>query len=98
MSKTLTSKTEIATKHVSSVRIVLALLTILLIAVVAVGQQKSSASSAATNARASQQSGSSDANTVFRSARDLITDGDWVKAQDKFNEYDSTYPNEKNID
>lgn len=40
----------------------------------------------------------SDANTVFRSARDLITDGDWAKAQEKFNEYVNAYPNEKNLD
>src|SRR5262249_8365675 len=38
------------------------------------------------------------ATTVFRSARDLITDGDWAKAQAKFDEYVSQFPNEKNID
>src|SRR6185295_7903201 len=40
----------------------------------------------------------SDAATVFRSARDLITDGDWARAQQKFSEYVETYPNEKNIE
>ena len=35
---------------------------------------------------------------MFRSARDLITDGEWAKAQAKFDEYVSSYPNEKNID
>ncbi len=35
---------------------------------------------------------------VFRSARDLITDGEWAKAQEKFEEYVTTYPNEKNIE
>jgi HEAT repeat protein/outer membrane lipoprotein YfiO len=39
-----------------------------------------------------------DAITVFRSARDLITDGEWAKAQEKFSEYVSSYPNEKNIE
>jgi HEAT repeat protein/outer membrane lipoprotein YfiO len=39
-----------------------------------------------------------EAMTIFRSARDLITDGDWAKAQAKFDEYVSSYPNEKNID
>ena len=98
MSKTLSLNTEIATKRVSSVQIVLALLTIVVIASVALGQQKTSSSnSAAQPARASQQSGN-DANTVFRSARDLITDGEWAKAQDKFSEYVTSYPNEKNID
>jgi HEAT repeat protein len=46
----------------------------------------------------SNRSQQSDATTVFRSARDLITDGEWAKAQAKFDEYVSTYPNEKNID
>ena len=68
------------------------LLLIVLIASAALGQQRTS--SASTNR---QQSGS-DATTVFRSARDLITDGEWAKAQEKFSEYVSTYPNEKNID
>jgi HEAT repeat protein/outer membrane lipoprotein YfiO len=45
----------------------------------------------------SQASGG-DATTVFRSARDLITDGDWAKAQAKFDEYVTSFPNEKNID
>jgi tetratricopeptide (TPR) repeat protein len=45
--------------------------------------------------RSAQQS---DANTVFRSARDLITDGDWAKAQEKFSEYVNSFPNEKNLD
>ena len=36
--------------------------------------------------------------TVFRSARDLITDGDWERAQSKFDEYITSFPNEKNID
>jgi HEAT repeat protein len=35
---------------------------------------------------------------VFRSARDLITDGDWARAQEKFSEYVNAYPNEKNIE
>ncbi|HET7286737.1 MAG TPA: tetratricopeptide repeat protein, partial [Pyrinomonadaceae bacterium] len=39
-----------------------------------------------------------DATTVFRSARDLITDGDWARAQQKFSEYVEAYPNEKNTE
>ena len=35
---------------------------------------------------------------VFRAARDMITDGEWAKAQQKFSEYVSSYPNEKNLD
>jgi tetratricopeptide (TPR) repeat protein len=45
--------------------------------------------------RSTQQS---DATTVFRSARDLITDGEWAKAQEKFGEYVAAFPNEKNLD
>ena len=68
------------------------LLVLVLMASAALGQQRPS--SAPTNR---QQSGS-DATTVFRSARDLITDGEWARAQEKFSEYVSAYPNEKNID
>jgi HEAT repeat protein len=49
-------------------------------------------------ASAASRRSQTDATTVFRNARDLITDGDWAKAQEKFNEYVSTYPNEKNLD
>jgi HEAT repeat protein len=44
------------------------------------------------------QSSTESATTVFRSARDLITDGEWAKAQDKFSEYVTKFPNEKNLD
>src|SRR5215213_2558537 len=60
-----------------------AILLILLSAIIAVGQQRP------------QQS---DAATVFRSARDLITDGDWARAQQKFSDYVEAYPNEKNTE
>lgn len=64
----------------------------------ALGQQRtSSSSSSSTTNRASQQS-KTDATAVFRSARDLITDGEWAKAQEKFDEYVTSYPNEKNIE
>ena len=68
------------------------LLVMLLIASAALGQQRPS--SAPNN----RQQSASDATTVFRSARDLITDGEWARAQEKFSEYVSAYPNEKNID
>src|SRR5688500_6837418 len=44
------------------------------------------------------QSSTESATTVFRAARDLITDGEWAKAQAKFSEYVSKYQNEKNLD
>jgi len=57
------------------------------------GQQRR----ATSNALAAQSSNDSAA-TVFRAARDLITDGNWAKAQDKWREYVNSYPNEKNLD
>jgi HEAT repeat protein len=59
--------------------------------------QSQSTSSQSTSSRAAV-SQSDAAATVFRSARDLITDGQWARAQEKFNEYVSSYPNEKNLD
>ncbi len=46
----------------------------------------------------SRSKSANEATTVFRSARDLITDGEWAKAQEKFDEYVTSYPNEKNIE
>src|SRR5215216_5014184 len=85
MSKNLTPNTAITTKRLLLVSFVL-----LAIVSIAYGQQRPSSSN-----RSTQQN---DANTIFGSARDLITDGNWAKAQEKFNEYVSTYPNEKNIE
>jgi outer membrane protein assembly factor BamD (BamD/ComL family) len=51
-----------------------------------------------STSNSSRTSAQSDATKVFRSARDLITDGDWARAQAKFDEYVSSYPNEKNLD
>ncbi len=70
----------------------LIILAIMTAASIAFGQQRPAPSS---SNRSTQQT---DANTVFRSARDLITDGNWAMAQEKFNEYVSTYPNEKNME
>src|SRR5215203_3023978 len=95
MLKTLTRNTA-TTKHISSCRFLLLILAIALIPGAAVAQQRASSNSASPN-RSSQQS-SSEANVVVRSARDLITDCEWSKAQEKFNEYVTSYPNEKNID
>jgi len=69
-------------KHLTSLSISLV---ILLTASIVQGHQRTAAAR-------------SDPTTVFRSARDLITDGEWAKAQEKFNEYVSSFPNEKNVD
>ena len=60
---------------------------------IAFGQQRPNPASASSSSNTQN-----DANTVFRSARDLITDGNWAKAQEKFSEYVASYPNEKNIE
>lgn len=81
-----------STGHASPARLLLVSFVILITASIAIAQQRPASGS--TN-RSTQQS---DATTVFRSARDLITDGEWAKALDKFNEYVTAYPNEKNVD
>ena len=92
MLKNLTSNTATATKRA---RFILIILSIALIAAGAVNAQQRRTSFQSSS---STRNGQSDATTVFRSARDLITDGEWAKAQEKFSEYVNTYPNEKNID
>ena len=67
----------------------------ILLAVVTIpvaGQQRRATANALT------QASNESANSVFRAARDMITDGDWAKAQDKFSEYVNKFPNEKNLD
>src|SRR6185369_1529945 len=84
----LTQRRSGAEQYAASLRrCVSMILLILLCAIIAFGQQRSSSNT--------QQS---DANATFRSARDLITDGEWARAQEKFSEYVNTYQNEKNLD
>src|SRR5215218_3770533 len=99
MLKNLTSIT--ATMRVTLLFCVLVLLT----AGIATGQQGSGSGAGrgfgtgnGSGSGSSFQQSSGEATTVFRSARDLITDGDWAKAQAKFDEYVSSFPNEKNLD
>lgn len=80
----------------SKYSISLALLVVALMAHVAVGQQRASTSSASST-RSTQET-SNEAITVFRGARDLIDEGQWAKAQEKFDYYIRTFPNEKNIE
>jgi Outer membrane lipoprotein/HEAT repeats len=96
----LTSKTAFATKRIA-VLLASCLVACLATAVVS-GQQGtgfgSGGGSGSASTNRSTQQGGNDATTIFRSARDLVTDGDWARAQEKFSEYVSSYPNEKNID
>ena len=94
MLKNLTPTTPITTRRMACTRMLLVSFVLLGIASIAPGQQRPSAASASSNRSSTQ----SDAITVFRSARDLITDGNWAKAQEKFSEYVSMYPNERNIE
>src|ERR1041384_7363738 len=93
MLKNLTPTTMITTRRAACTRLLLVSFVLLALASNALGQQRPSPASASSN-RSSQ----SDATTVFRSARDLITDGNWAQAQEKFSEYVASYPNEKNIE
>src|SRR5213593_2580193 len=63
---------------------------------VTAAQQRSTRSSSSN--RLAQQSSNDAAATMFRSGRDLITDQEWAKAQEKFSQYVSAYPNDKNVD
>ena len=72
---------------------------VLAIAANAMGQQRRSfQGQSSSTASSSRQAAQSDATKVFSSARDLITDGDWARAQAKFDEYVTSFPNEKNLD
>jgi HEAT repeat protein len=77
--------------------VLLALFIVAVIAKVAVGQQQRATTASSSQTRSSQQT-ASDAADVFRSARDLITDGDWAEAQEKFEKYVNVFPNEKNME
>ena len=86
MLKTLTSITTAATKRVAL--LILFCLVALSIGN-ALGQQRTglgsgsgSGSGAGSSNRSTQQTGN-DATTVFRSARDFITDGEWAKVIDR---------------
>jgi HEAT repeat protein len=45
-----------------------------------------------------QQSSNDAATVLLRAGRDLITDGEWMKAQEKFDQYVNTYPGAKDGD
>lgn len=88
-------------KHLTSITLFCVL--VLLIAGIASAQQGSGSGSgngsgSGSGSGSGRSQNGNEATTIFRSARDLITDGDWAKAQAKFDEYVSQFPNEKNID
>jgi hypothetical protein len=72
------------------------LIAILLFAIAGgtVGQQRG----VRTSNQLTQQTRTDAADVIFRSGRDLITDQEWAKAQEKFNQLIATYPNDKNVD
>src|SRR5205823_2057906 len=47
---------------------------------------------------APQSGNNAAANTMFSGARDLIDDAQWTRAEQKFQQYISAYPQEKNLD
>ncbi|MCU1264330.1 MAG: hypothetical protein JWM21_648 [Acidobacteria bacterium] len=60
------------------------------------GQRPSSSRNALN--RLAQQGSKDAASVVFQGGRDLISDQQWAKAEEKFREYTSSYPKEKNVD
>src|SRR4030095_9129575 len=48
--------------------------------------------------RLSEQAGNDAASVMFRSGRDLITDGQWGKAQETFEQYVNTYSGERHLE
>ncbi len=78
----------------NTLRVSLAILLALAASPVWAQQQQRRATSNALAAQSTNEA----ATVVFRAARDLITDGEWAKAQDKFSDYVNSYPNEKNLD
>src|ERR1044072_7851377 len=82
------------TKPLISRTLLMTLSLVLALTTTALRQRRNFQSQASANRAASQ----SDAAVAFRNARDLITDGQWAKAQEKFSDYVSSYPNEKNLD
>ena len=72
------------------------LLVVIAITTTAMAQQRRSFQSQSSSNRTAAQA--DPASAAYRSARDQITDGEWARAQQKFSEYVSSYPNEKNLD
>ena len=91
--KNLTSNTATASKRAPFI-----LISFLIVLIAGAGALNAQQRRAFTQSSSTTRNGQSDAITVFRSARDLITDGEWAKAQEKFSEYVNSYPNENNID
>jgi len=86
------------TKFISKTLLV-TLSLVLALTTTALGQRRNFQSQSQGQSQVSTNRGTqTDAATVFRSARDLITDGQWARAQEKFSDYISSYPNEKNLD
>lgn len=94
--KTLESNTAIELRRLTFGSMLMAWFVVMLLATAINAQQRPSPASVSSS-RSSQQT-ANDATVVFRSARDLITDGEWAKAQQKFDEYVRAYPTEKNIE
>ena len=101
MSNTYAMNYNATRRNASLLRILsIALMLALIIIASGFGGQTAAQQSASrkTLNRLAQQSGNDPASTLFRGGRDLITDQQWAKAEEKFSQYLSSYPNEKNVD
>ena len=74
-------------------KLILTLIVLFAIGGAALGQR-----TGRTSNQLAQQSKTDAADVIFRNGRDLITDQEWAKAQEKFNQLISTYPTDKNVD
>lgn len=83
----------------ASIRLILFIALVLVTTAFAlqVSGQRPSSSRNALN-RLAQQGSKDAASVIFQGGRDMISDQQWAKAEEKFRQYTANYPREKNID
>lgn len=79
-------------------RIKSAAIALMLLASLGSVEYASAQKSRTSNSLVPQQSSNDAASVLLKSGRDLITEGEWVKAQEKFDQYVTAYPNAKDGD
>src|SRR4051812_10562153 len=88
---------QLAMRRLFSTALATALVVVSGVVAITAGQQSARRSSSAT--QLGQQPASNEAAlTMFRAGRDLITEEQWDKAQEKFSQFIAAYPNDKSVD
>jgi HEAT repeat protein len=85
----------------ASLRRILSIAMVITLAVIAGGfVHRASAQKISPRNKTSKfvQSSNEAANTIFQGGRDYISEEQWVKAAEKFNDYINNFPKEKNVD